>query len=504
MRQFSADHCLWRCSNCDNEWEARLYSRTRNGTGCQPCGRESAKQKMRTVKTNGSLQEKFPEIAAQFIDNLSNPGRTPDLMNPGTNDRCVWRCAAAHTWLASPITRTKGHGCQKCRGRGISRFEFEVAEIARTGTGLKIEVDARIQILDRSARVDLYIESLDLIIELDPAYWHKNKIDADQRKTQLLSGLNVIRLREWGLPSVPGSCVWVSGHDPEDWGRALLGKLQSRGVAARKLRPAEYSEAMGRAARAWLLVINSRPTPSAADVAPHLIGEFVKNKTRAGLGLEWLTPSARDVCLWKCQCGNEWPARLDNRVYLAQGCPECAYSTSARRRTMAMPENSLLALHPDISTEFVKCVDDPSRSPADLLPASHRRCKWRCSACNTEWETTPALRVGFGIPGTGCPECGAEQRGKSRARAVSGESLAALFPAVAHEFVRCETDQEFTAHDLRPYSNKPCVWKCSDDKTVWVATPASRVRASIDGTIRGCPECKKRRSKQVKPTRGSA
>ena len=52
--------------------------------------------------------------------------------------------------------------------------------------------------------IDIYIPSLNVGIEYDGAFWHKDKLDMDESKNQTLNndGVYVIRIREEGLPSM--------------------------------------------------------------------------------------------------------------------------------------------------------------------------------------------------------------------------------------------------------------------------------------------------------------
>ena len=70
---------------------------------------------------------------------------------------------------------------------------------------------------DKPLEVDIFIPELNVAIEYDGRYWHKDKTDADNQKTQKLNalGVKVIRIREHGLPDLndfDGIVISVSGH----------------------------------------------------------------------------------------------------------------------------------------------------------------------------------------------------------------------------------------------------------------------------------------------------
>jgi hypothetical protein len=252
---------------------------------------------------------------AEFVANVSQPMRVPDDMRPGTADMCRWRCGRGHEWTTTVASRVAGAGCARCGSGGQSRFEFEVAELLQSATGLRVSVDVVIAVVGhRAQRVDLGIDDLGLLIDLDPARWHFD-VDRDARKSALLVGYDFVRVRAVGLDRIDGNVVEVDGQDPWEWARVLAGKLRSRGATWQDVDVAERGRALSRAAQAWTLRTGSEPATSAVDVAPLLEGELVENLTRPGVGLSWLPPSAKDRCGWRCSsCGHEWEASVGSRA----------------------------------------------------------------------------------------------------------------------------------------------------------------------------------------------
>ena len=58
--------------------------------------------------------------------------------------------------------------------------------------------------LKHYVEIDIYIPSLDMAVEYDGSYWHKSKVDSDNKKNGILNenGFSVLRIREFGLPEL--------------------------------------------------------------------------------------------------------------------------------------------------------------------------------------------------------------------------------------------------------------------------------------------------------------
>ncbi|MCR5209683.1 MAG: zinc-ribbon domain-containing protein [Lachnospiraceae bacterium] len=54
----------WKCLDCNYEWQTSVSNHVRYGNGCPRCGKE---KRMRSLLLhNGSLAEKYPEIASEW------------------------------------------------------------------------------------------------------------------------------------------------------------------------------------------------------------------------------------------------------------------------------------------------------------------------------------------------------------------------------------------------------------------------------------------------------
>jgi len=102
----------WQCpEGWDHEWEARVESRTNQGTGCPFCSG-------RKLSVTNSLAALHPDIAAQWHP-TQNGAVTANQVVAGSHNKCWWRCSEGryHEWEAMVISRTGGgRGCPYCSG----------------------------------------------------------------------------------------------------------------------------------------------------------------------------------------------------------------------------------------------------------------------------------------------------------------------------------------------------------------------------------------------------
>jgi hypothetical protein len=485
LRPSSVDRCAWQCQTCEYRWTATVTNRVTKKSGCPRCAIARNTASRRTPRPGRALSEVAPSIAAEFITNISVPGRGPDNLNAGSNNQCQWHCRKGHTWTTTVASRVAGTGCGRCARNGRSLFEHEVAELVAAATSSQVQVDVGVEAEGRTWRVDLRIDAAaGLLVDLDPTHWHRQGT-RDKRKTAAMRGQDYVRVRPRSLPDLHCDIIRVDDgcEDPAKWAEALRRAVTRRGGSWRKLTLAERATAMALAFATWQTDVNAPPVPNALDGAEHLAGEFLRNLHRDGVTLEWLTPSARDMCEWQCTiCQHIWTSSVASRSRAGTGCPVCARAhidEGIRIRSLPRPGQSLAELHPAIAAEYQCCLTDPARTPATLRPASNLSCTWKCSRCGHVFKASPAGRAG----GRGCAICGRERARQSRSLAPDGKSLAEVHPDIAAEFLSCTAEPSHTAGTLLPGSNKACRWLCATCSHEWSAAVATRTTGG------GCPAC---------------
>lgn len=489
VRPSSLDRCRWRCSACAFEWDATVTNRVGKRSGCPKCSDQRNADRRSRAPQGKSLAARFPTIADEFRENLSRPGLRIEELWPGSNAVCRWQCARGHEWLTTVASRVAGAGCARCSGRGQSRLEFEVAELLRISTGLTVLLDVRVQASGRNWRIDLSLPELDLLIDLDPKHWHRD-VGRDQRKVDALAGHSYLRVRPMSLPSPGGRICKVPDDDfnPLTWATSLRPALEEVGAKWRTLTDREHATALAAAAARWQDTMRGRPVRSAYDAAPHLEEQFIENLTRPGITPGWLAPNSKDRCRWIGTCGHEWTSSIASRAGRGTDCPTCARartSSMSRARSFPGPKESLLDKYADVATQFVACLKQPSRRPADLRPSSNLVCRWRCPDCGIEFDASPAAR----IRGRGCQRCSRVRGGEARSTVIAELSIATTHPDLADELVEIVGRLARRASDVSSGSNLAASWRCATCDQEWVAGVSTRAIAG-----HGCPTCARRRT----------
>ncbi|MFD7909034.1 zinc-ribbon domain-containing protein [Kitasatospora sp. NPDC059747] len=304
------------------------------------------------------------------------------------------------------------------------------------------------------------------------------------------SGLTFVRVREEGLPQVPGRSITVTGRfGARTWAQQMATIFIEHGVTWNELTEEQVAVVLGAVHRTWSERAG-RPEESALDRAPRLAGEFLANRTRHGVGLEWLSPGAEDMILWRCAtCSHEWTATVNDRAASGYGCNTCGTRRAAKKRSTPKPGESLAETHPDVADEFVRCLTRPEATPRTMRAGANERCEFRCSApgCGHVWRTHLPNRTRPDIR-SGCPIC-ARRRESKVGRVRQGRSLQSDYPALAAEFGGCTEEPDRTADRLAPNSALTCRWHCGECGHTWTSPARMRVKNYNRSHGTACPDC---------------
>ena len=104
----SSDKLWWLCPVGD-EYESRVSSRTRKGSGCPYCSGARARTGINDL---GTMR---PDLAYEWHPHRNSRG--PDTVTVGSGYRAWWYCLLQHSYQSTVLSRTNGKGCPKCSGR---------------------------------------------------------------------------------------------------------------------------------------------------------------------------------------------------------------------------------------------------------------------------------------------------------------------------------------------------------------------------------------------------
>lgn len=464
----------WVCPKGHSYVSTPKQRNARVARGCPVCAGK-------VVIPETSLAAHFPDVSRQWHP-TKNGKLTPLDVTPGSNRKTWWRCQQDHEWQTAIYARTiQGSGCPICAGVSTSLLEMRLyCELK------KILPDTLWRTKSKGFEIDILIPSLNIGIEADGSYWHRDKLKADLHKTERAeqNGVTLIHLRETPLKRLTDFDIeYARNEDDLKLVHALLDRIKrlsglpelNEVIDAYILSGKLHAEAEYRKLAANL------PAPpfenSLASTNPEIAAEWNYEKN-APLAPEMFMARSDRKVWWRCSAkGHEYLSRLADRA-VGCGCPYCDGKKVA-------PENSLAALFPDIASSW-DMERNAGLTPQDVTKRSHKKYWWWCKNCGESWEASVASRTG----GRGCPYCSGTRAGKSN-------SLASLWPDMAATWAY-DLNGELTPSDVTPGSSSQKVWwRCPFCVHTWQALVKSRLQNPENI---GCRKCNLSR----KPSNDSA
>lgn len=112
----------WRCEK-GHPWQAVVYSRTKQGTGCPYCSGK------RSIPGENDFMTLYPGIAKEW-DFERNKDINPSLIGSCSHKKAWWKCDKGHSYQCVVAKRTqRGDGCPYCSGRYAIVGETDLATL---------------------------------------------------------------------------------------------------------------------------------------------------------------------------------------------------------------------------------------------------------------------------------------------------------------------------------------------------------------------------------------
>ena len=317
----------WKCPVCGYSWKAKISNRIILGRGCPCCANKVV------VPGKNDLATVYPELAKEWHP-TANGTLTPQQVTIGSGKKVWWLCPRGHSYKASVMHRGHGTNCPDCNsGRQTSFAEQAVFYYIK-----QVYPDAISRcsdILPGRMELDIYIPSLQLAIEYDGSYWHKNKQKSEQEKYRLCSeqGIKLIRIKEEIQDGTPLTADMIyhtekldNRKNLEQLIRYLMDQIDpSSNFWSRKI-PSHVHSTVAIDLQKDQFKIMKYATPltekSLAVLRPDLAKEWhpIKNED---LTPDMVTLGSDLKVWWKCHsCGYEWQTSVGHRVN-GTGCNRC-------------------------------------------------------------------------------------------------------------------------------------------------------------------------------------
>jgi len=454
---------VWWKGKCGHEWEAFIRNRA-NGNGCPYCTSQ-------IVTEETSLGAIFPDLTLEW--NFEKNGElTPFDIFPNSNKKVWWVCERGHEWRASVNNRAKGRGCPNCSS-GIRTSFPEQSIFYYLAMSTKNVVNRYLLTVQNTVyEIDIYLPELNIGIEYD-GYWHMHKKKQDEKKNKVLQkeGIQLIRIREKGLPKINPHGAVIYEIDPSI--------LDQQGEGVRLVFTyLGFNTDNINIKRDRMVIISKYKTyekeNSLSVTHPDLSSQWHPEKNK-NLTTDHFLAGSNVKVWWQCDKGHEWQAVIFSRANKNAGCPYC----SGRLATI----ETCLATHKPESIERWHQTRNGKLTPFNNTRYSTKKIWLNCAKGHT-FDITPSKYINK--PSGYCPICSNER--------ISDEyNLAVMFPEVAKHWHPTKNG-DLLPKDFFPKTDQFAWWKgeCGHE---WDMRISDRVNGD------GCPYCS---SKRVDPKRSLA
>lgn len=157
----------WICKN-NHSWESNIHNRNIGKCGCPYCNNKLSDS------NNNLLLSDFEKCKDW---NYNRNIKKPEDYLPNSNKKVWWICENGHEWETSISNKGMCMECNKGRRTSLAEesIKFYLSKF------LKIE-----RLNFGNKEVDIFLPEINLVIEYDGSYYHKNKINTDIKYTNMI------------------------------------------------------------------------------------------------------------------------------------------------------------------------------------------------------------------------------------------------------------------------------------------------------------------------------
>jgi len=375
----------WLCPK-GHEWIAKVAHRS-NGSNCPYCSNNK-------VSKENNLKFLFPGVAKEWHP-TKNGDLKPENVTKRSSIKIWWLCFKGHEWLTAVCNRTKGSkgtGCPKCSHQS-SKPEFRILSELET---IFKQVDSRFKV--KKTEIDIYIKDINIGIEYDGSYYHKDKDDLKKNEFFKKELIIIIRVRERPLKKLTKYDVIVDQNKlfKKDLNKVFISICNFCNPEQKKLinKYLEKKDFVNESVYKKYLSYFPAPIPikSLSLLSPQIAKEWNYEKNYPLTPESFFANSVTKVW-WLCPKGHEYEAMIGSRTkHKGTGCPYCSGRFPTKEKNF---ENS----RPNLVKEFHPTKNGNLKIES-LTIYSGKKVWWLCSKGH-EWMT----RVSHRSNGSNCPEC---------------------------------------------------------------------------------------------------
>ena len=380
----------WLCPN-NHSYESVVNRRTQKKypAGCPYCSG-------RRVGDDNNLLVVFPEIAKEWHP-TKNGDLTPEDFVSGSQKKVWWLCPKGHHHASRISDRTKKRSaCPYCTNQSSEQEIRILSELKWFFSDIRSRYK-----LD-GVEVDIFLPSLNIGIEYDGNYWHKDKevIDLDKNEFLVSQNIHLIRVRQYPLKPLSRNDLIVEKEHLEKKDLDEILKIISlfvdnsikEKIDAYLLEPSFVNEKLFNEYRGCFP--SPIPENSLLETHPLISSEWDYEKNHPLIPNGFTYGSHKKVW-WQCLKGHSYNSTIKERTRSDKptGCPFCDGKK-------ASAENNLLKVFPDVAKEWHP-TENKELTPRDVTSKSDKKVWWLCP----KGHRYNAIIKNRTIAKSGCPYC---------------------------------------------------------------------------------------------------
>lgn len=443
IRSGSNQKVSWICKK-QHCWDAAVSNRIKGKTTCPYCSG------LLPIVGETDLATTHPGLALEW-NYEKNENLSPTQVKAGSDKKVWWKCERGHEWSAIINDRKNGAGCPVCAKERQTSFPEQVLYyyLKQHNTALNRETVF-------GKEIDIYLPDINIGIEYNGIYYHKNRGKKDKEKIQFLKdhGINVFTIKEDEEDKVSGNTVYYRYGKSLEWAIVNLCQLINVSVPSIDIKADRI--------KIYEQYILSEKERSLAYKNPDIAAEWHPTKN-GSLTPDLISSGSNKIVWWLCKRGHEYDMSVDKKT-CGYGCPIC----SGRRIVVGV--NDLATTHPYL-LDMWDYEKNSNISPQQVTFGSNKKVWWKCHMGHSY-----QMRLHHKTGGIGCPVC-------SGHITVSGfNDFATIHPELLSEW-------DYEKNTVDPSSVAQCCnlrvwWKCKCGHN-WKTSINNRVAGTI------CPKCAK-------------
>lgn len=360
----------WVCGKCGNKWSTVLNIRVRNETNCPECMIKAGKYRVHTEENK--FVNKAKKLGLEYLlKEIQLDGNT-DINSLYAADRrtYTWKCHKCHMEFRNCIqNRLKGQRCPYCSKTGTSIPE-QVIYLALK----KFYNDTQYRYKIAGYEADVYIPSINTIIDYRGMYYHKDREYVDDLKETFFkensfNQIIILASSEYSNKE-NNQYIFFDGKDFTWLINIIYSKLKIQISVNKETTNKVVNKAV--ANRKQDRVINC-----VAETSPELLEIWDEEANKdSGITLYNVTRGTKYKAWFKCKkCRNSYYAFIRKQV-IGQKCPICnGTGTFAGKNDIATTDPYILSVW-----DFDK-NNEIGIKPSSLRAGSLKRIFIKCNYC---------------------------------------------------------------------------------------------------------------------------